>query len=155
MKIKALQAHKSYPEIEEAGVWVPVADGIEFKVRRMRSESVSKARDRIYGPTERTMGSKKIPDKLETELTCRLLSQAVIVNWRGAGMVDDNGQPVPFSPDNCETILHDEEYGRDIRALVINAAMDGDQFVPTSEEVKADEGNSSATSNGGSNSATV
>lgn len=154
MKIKALQVHTSHPAIEEAGVWVPVADGVEFRVRRMRSESVSKARDRIYGPAERTMGNKKIPDKLETELTCRLLSQAVIVDWRGAGMVDDSGNPVKFTPENCEAILHDPDYGRDIRALVINAAMDGDQFVPDSEETKADEGNSLPTSNGTSGLAT-
>jgi hypothetical protein len=148
MKIKAFNSHKSFPELEEAGIWAPVAEDVEFKIRRMRSESVSKARDRIYGPTERVMGSKKIPDKLETELTCRLMSEALIVDWRGKGMVDDHGVAIPFTKETCFEVLSDNDYGRDLRAMVIGVAMDGDQFVPTSPDVVVDEGNSSTISSG-------
>lgn len=141
MKIKALEGFKSYAQIEEEGVWCDIAPGVQWKIRRMRSKAVERARERIYGPHERAMRGKDLPDELETELTKRLMSQCLVVDWRGKGMVDDNDQPIPFNADNCYEILGDEDTGRDLRATVIAFSMDAEVFVPDSKESKVDSGN--------------
>lgn len=141
MKIAALSGFVSHEEIEEEGVWCPIAPGVEFKIRRMRSKTVERAKDRLYGPHEKAMRGKDLPDALEVELTKRLLSQAVIVDWKGEGMVDDNKQPIPFSADNCFEVLSDPETSKDLRGTVISFAMDGNVFVPDSDENKAAAGN--------------
>jgi len=149
MKIAGLQSYKSFEQIEEEGVWVPMAQDIEWRIRRMRSKPVERAKDRIYGPHEKAMRGKDLPDELETELTKRLLSQAVVIDWRGEGMVSDSGETVPFSPEMAYELLNDPETGKDLRAAVISYAMDGDLFVPD----EGVEGNSENTSNGTSSTA--
>lgn len=144
VKIKGLQSFRSFEQIEDEGVWFPMGPGIEFRIRRMRSKIVERAKDRIYGPHERAMRGKDLPDELELELTKRLLSQAVVVDWRGEGMVDDQDQPFPFSADNCYALLSDPEIGKDLRGAVISASMDGSIFVPD----EGAEGNSVPSSSG-------
>lgn len=141
MKIAALQSFKSYEELEEEGVWCMIAPGVEWKIRRMRSKPVERAKDRLYGPHEKAMRGKDLPDALEIDLTKRLLSQAVVVDWRGEGMVDDKGVPIPFSSDNCFEILSDPDTGKDLRGTVISFAMDGSVFTPESDDNKAAAGN--------------
>lgn len=141
MKIAALEGFKSFEQLEEEGVWCTIAQGVEWKIRRMRSKAVERAKDRIYGPHERAMRGKDLPDQLETELTKRLLSQAVVVDWRGPGMVDDSGVAIPFSSDACFEILSDPDTGKDLRGTIIAFAMDASVFTPETDEVKGDEGN--------------
>lgn len=155
MKIKALKEYRSDESLEENGKWTTIADGVEWKIRRMRSKTVSAARDRIYGPYERALGPrrKELPEAVELQCTINLLAEAVIVDWRGPGMVDDNDAPIPFTVDNVKAVLTDEETGKDLRATVIGLAMDGEFFSPESDDTKADEGNSSNASSGASSTA--
>lgn len=150
IKVKALSVYKSDDKLEEEGKWAPIAEGVEFKIRRARCKLVEEARERIYGPHERSLGraKKKLPEKLEVTLTCQLMSQAVIADWRGEGMVDDNGAPIPFTPENCFEVVSDAETGKDLRSVILQYAMDGEFYDPTSEDATSDEGNSSITSNG-------
>jgi hypothetical protein len=143
VKIKALQDFRSDEQAEEEGKWATIAEGVEWKIRRLRSKAVTKARDKIYGPYERAMGPRKkdLPDAVELQCTIKLISEAVVVDWRGPGMVDDDGKAIPFTVDNCVAVLEDPETGKDLRATVINLAMDGDFFSPDSPEVKVDEKN--------------
>lgn len=144
MKIKAFAEFRHDEDAEENGKWTTIAEGVEFKIRRLRSKAVSKARDRIYGPFERAMGPRKkdLPDPVEIECTTRLLAEAVVADWRGPGMVDDSGQPIPFSVETAREIFSDPETGKDLRATVINLSMDGEFFSPESEDAQADEKNS-------------
>lgn len=143
VKIKALEVYKSDEKLEDEGKWAPIAEGVEFKIRRLRSKIVEEARERIYGPHERSLGKsrKKLPDKLETQLTCQLMSQAIIADWRGEGMVDDSGKPIPFTAENCYEVVSDAETGKDLRSVVLQYGMDGEFYDPTSEDSKVDEGN--------------
>ena len=144
MKIKAFADYKSDEKLEDEGVWSPMADGVDFKIRRLRSKIVEKARERIYGPHERALGPRKksLPDGLETQLTIQLLAQAVIVDWKGPGMVDDDGKAIPFTVENCAEVISDADTGKDIRAAVLQYGMDGEHYAPTSKEAVIDEGNS-------------
>lgn len=143
VKIKALQVFRTDEDAEENGKWVPIADGVEFKIRRLRSKTVNKARERIYGPHERAMGArrKELPEAIELLCTVSLLAESVIVDWRGEGMVDDDGNAVPFSVDTAKELLSDPETGKDLRSTVIQLSTDGELFSPDSPDVKADEGN--------------
>ena len=151
VKIKGLASFRSFEQLEEEGVWFPMGPDIQFKIRRMRSKAVDRARDRIYGPHERAMRGKELPDELELELTKRLLSQAVVVDWKGKGMVDDHDQPYPFSPDNCYDLLSDPDLGKDLRGTIIAASMDAEIFRPD----EGTEGNSGPSSNGTSGTAST
>lgn len=143
MKIKALQVFRTDEDAEENGKWATIADGVEFKLRRLRSKAVNKARERIYGPYERAMGPRKkdLPEAVEVQCTINLLAEAVVVDWRGEGMVDDNGNAIPFSVDTAKEIFGDPDTGKDLRATVIGLSMDDGLFSPEDEDVKADAGN--------------
>lgn len=156
MKIKALKEFRSDEALEEGGKWTTIADGVEFKIRRMRSKTVSTARDRIYGPFERAMGPRKkdLPDAIEVQCTVKLLSEAVVADWRGPGMVDDNDAVIPFTAENAAEIFSDPETGKDLRATVIQLALDGEFFAPDSDETEVDVGNSLNVSTGTSSTDT-
>lgn len=142
LKVKAFSSFRADEEKEEKGVWQTIADGVEFRIRRMRSKPVLDARKRIYGPFERAQrnSNQDLPDAVELQCTVNLLSQAVIVDWRGPGMVDDNGEPIPFTPENCHEILMDKETGKDLRTMVISLSSDAELFAP--EDLADDAGNS-------------
>lgn len=143
MKIKALKVFRTDEDAEENGKWATIAEGVEFKLRRLRSKAVNKARERIYGPYERAMGARKkeLPEAIEVQCTINLLAEAVVVDWRGDGMVDDDGNSIPFSVDVAKEIFGDPETGKDLRATVIGLSMDDGLFSPEDEDVKADAGN--------------
>lgn len=140
MKIAAFKNMRSDADAEENGKWVDVAPGIQWKMRRLRSKTVSAARRKIYGPQERAMNGKELPDAIETMCTIRLLSEAVVTDWRGEEMKDEEtGQPIPFSKETCATLLSDAETGKDLRALVISLSNDSEIF--SVEDAEADAGN--------------
>lgn len=143
MKIKALQEFRSDEKLEEDGKWTTIAEGVEFKIRRLRSKFVAKAREKIYGPYERAMGQRKkdLPEAIELECTVKLVSTAIVADWRGPGMVDDDGAPIPFNEDTAKAVFSDPDTGKDLRVTVINLSMDGDFFSPENEDVKLDAGN--------------
>jgi hypothetical protein len=146
IKVKAFSSFRSDEKKEEEGVWQTIADGVDWKLRRMRSKPVLDARKRIYGPFERAQrgSDKDLPDAVELQCTVNLLSQAVVVDWRGPGMVDDKGEPIPFTPENCAEILRDPDTGKDLRSLVISLSTDAEVFAPETapEDLQADAGNS-------------
>jgi len=150
VKIKAFNEFRSDDDLEENGKWTTIAEGVEFKIRRLRSKIVAKARDKIYGPFERAMGPRKkdLPDHIERECTIKLIAEAVVADWRGPGMVDDTGKPIPHTVENAVAIFSDPETGKDLRATVIQLSMDGEFFAPDGEDTKADEGNLSSVSTG-------
>lgn len=143
IKIKAFKTFAADAASEEEGKWAPIVEGVEFKIRRLRSKAVQEAQRKIYGPHERAMRGKDLPDAIETMCTIRLLSEAVIVDWRGDEMKDEKGKPVPFSPETCAELLSDPETGRDLRATVLSFTADSEFYAP--EDQAADLGNSSAT----------
>jgi hypothetical protein len=84
---------------------------------------------------------KELPDAIENQCTIKLLSEAVVADWRGPGMVDDEDKPIPFSVENAVAVFSDPDTGKDLRATVIALSMDGDFFAPDSEDAVADAGN--------------
>lgn len=150
MKIKALKSFASDSTAEDEGKWAPITEGIEFKIRRLRSKPVQEAQRRIYGPFERASRGKELPDAIETQCTIHLISQAIVVDWRGPGMVEEilKGKetvevPVEFSVEKCAQLISDPEIGRDLRASVLSFATDSDFYAPVEQEL--DLGNSAAT----------
>lgn len=140
MKIKAFANLKSDEQIENEGKWADMAPGVQFKIRRLRSKVVQDARRKIYGPHERSMNGKDLPDAIETMLTVRLLSESVVADWRGDAMVDDEtNQPVPFNAENAAVLFKDPETGKDLRALALGFANDAEFYAP--EDTDADKGN--------------
>lgn len=140
IKIKAFANLKSDEQLENEGKWADMAPGVRFKIRRLRSKHVQDARRKIYGPHERSMNGKDLPDKIETMLTIRLLSEAIIADWEGEAMVDDaTGQPVPFNAENAAAVFSDDETGKDLRALALNFANDAEFYSP--EDTSDDKGN--------------
>lgn len=142
VKVKAFSAFRSDEKKEEEGVWQTIVDGVDFKIRRMRSKPVLDARKKIYGPFERAQrgSTQDLPDAIELQCTINLLAKAVVIDWRGPGMVDDNGEPIPFTEDNCTEILSDKETGKDLRTLIISLSADAEVFAP--EDLAEDSGNS-------------
>lgn len=145
MKIAAFGNLKSDEKLENEGKWADVAPGVQFKIRRLRSKLVQDARRKIYGPHERAMNGKDLPDKIETMCTVKLLSEAVVADWRGDAMVDDDNltdgrpTPIPFSVETAAKLFDDPETGKDLRALTLNFANDSEFYAP--EDQATDKGN--------------
>ena len=141
MKIKAFEQFRSDANAEENGKIADITPGIWMKVRRIRSKPVMDARRKIYGPHERAMNGKDLPDPIEVMCTIRLMSEAVVTDWGGTDMVDDEtGDPVPFTVENAAKVFGDPETGKDLRSLVLGFANDPEFYAP--EDVAADMGNS-------------
>jgi len=153
IKIKALEVFRSDDKLESEGKWADVTGDIQFRVRRMRSKPVMDAREKIYGPYERVArGKQNLPDAIELSCTIRLLSEAIVVDWRQRNpsnneewlpyLLDDSGDKIEFTPENAATLFRDPDTGKDLRGLVIGLSTDGEFFAP--EEIEADSGNSAA-----------
>jgi hypothetical protein len=114
--------------LEEAGAWVVVNDliGLKVKIRRLRSDAVIKAFERIVRETYGD-GLLRKPGEMNEEQSMnilkRQLAEAVMVDW--AGVRDTaTGKEVPYSTSAALQMMGI----KDFREFVYQAANERDTF---------------------------
>lgn len=88
---------KTDADKETEGTWVPVSDGVDFKVKRFggrNSLNIKEAYSR----------GKRKGDKETEEDTARQFVNSCLSGWRG---VKANGEELPFSEENAVNLLVD------------------------------------------------
>lgn len=122
---------------EEDGVWIPVNafQGLEIKIRRLKSDAVMKAFEKKmaenYGEGEfRKKQSEASKDTKIGEEVLILQLSCALIDWKGlldtdADIEDGEEYPeIPYSEELCLTLLQ----MRDFREFVYQHASDRDAF---------------------------
>jgi hypothetical protein len=60
-----------------------------------------------------------------TKDTAGFLRDVLIVDWQ---LVDDDGEPVPCTPENIDQVLNTDHAGRVVAGKLIRAALTADMF---------------------------
>ena len=114
--------------LEEEGAWVPVNDfyGLKVKIRRLRSDAVLKAFERIV---RETYGEGKLrkPDDLtgvqSEEILRRQLAEAVLIDWTGLKDTE-TGEEIPYSKEMSYQLMGI----KDFRDFVYQASNERSTF---------------------------
>lgn len=125
--------------LQEEGAWITVNDlyNLKVKIRRMKSESVTKANERII---KELFGEARLrkPDDFNKDqaeaITKQLLVEAIIVDWQNVRDVE-TGEIIPYSLEAAKELVEIEDF----RDFLFQAADSRDSF---REQLDADaEGN--------------
>lgn len=114
--------------LEEDGAWVEINElyGLKIKVRRLRSDAVLKAFERIVRETYGE-GQLRKPDDLTAdqgqEVLKRQLAEAVLIDWKN--LRDTNtGEEIPYSKEMARELMEI----KDFREFVYQAANERETF---------------------------
>lgn len=114
--------------LEEDGAWVEVNDfyGLKIKIRRLRSDAVLKAFEKIV---RETYGEGKLrkPDDLSgaqsEEILRRQLSEAVLIGWEGLKDAE-TGEDIPYTKETSYQLMG----VKDFREFVYQASNERTTF---------------------------
>lgn len=129
---------------EEDGVWVTMADGSKWCIRRANSNKAQKVREQVereYLGPPRNRRYREVSDELERKINVKWLARGVVINWDG--VTGPDGNELPFSEENCIQVLTDL---KDLALDVVNASADVQNF--KEEEDEEDAKNSQASYDG-------
>lgn len=119
--------------LEETGVWVDLGEGTQLKLARIGNPAYKKMmRDKLK-PYRTQSARAGISDGKWNELNCEVLSQTVLLDWKG--WEDDKGKNIPYSKKNAYDMLIGL---KDFRAMVVDYA---DQQATFAMETEAEVGN--------------
>ncbi len=116
--------------LEEAGAWVTINDalGIKVQIRRLRSDAVIKAFERILRETyadaeEIARNPAGMSDEQSNFILKRQIAEAVIVDWVGVRDTK-SGKEIPYSQQAALQLVG----MKDFREFIYNAANSRDTF---------------------------
>lgn len=126
--------------LEEDGVWVTLNDlqKLKIKIRRLRSDAVIKAFERIVRETyDEAMlrNPQGLTEEQSMHVLQRQLAEAVLIDWSGVRDAK-TGEEIPYSPQAALQLVKI----RDFREFVYEAANNRDTFREKAD--KEAEGNS-------------
>ena len=128
--------------LEEAGAWAPINEalGIKIKIRRLRSDAVVKAFERILRETysdaeESARNPAGMSEEQSMFILKRQLAEAVIVDWTGVRDTK-TGKEIEYSPQAALQLMG----MKDFREFVYEKASARDTFREKAD--KDAEGNS-------------
>lgn len=116
-------------DAKENGKWFTYNGGtgepLELLIRSMGSKAYQDAFDDAVKPYKKMLAvGGKIPEKRDKELTIRLQSHVLVLDWKNMTM---KKQDVPFSADLLNTILSDDE-NQKLRRFINACAAELDNF---------------------------
>lgn len=112
-------------DLEEKGQWVDFGEGVELQIASSGSRRADRALELHRKKHHRHyLSGKTIPFEVreEAEIT---LAAAVITDWRGSGITNAAGQPLPFGKDAARTLMTDL---RELRDQVLFTARQAETF---------------------------
>jgi hypothetical protein len=134
MKLSQIESNVN---LEEEGVWVTMTGGWEAKVRSTNCKAYRDLNQRIFQKNRRFYARRQAPPpETQDQDTLRLVVETLLVDWRG--LEDENGEPIPCTPENATEILGDRRYAQ-MLSDVSDAAQELETFRVLEEE--ADLGN--------------
>lgn len=92
-------------DAEENGKWIVLAPGVEMKIRRFKSRHTTRVREALEKPFERLRKNGALPQDTMEKIVHQVLCESTVVDWRGEALIDQNGNPMPFSPQAVDDLL--------------------------------------------------
>lgn len=90
--------YKSNSEKEKEGKWMPIADGVEFLVKRYGGANNSKVKEmnaKFVKPFARQLQKGILPQEVERNIYVKTFVHVSMVDWKG--VLDGDGNEIPFS----------------------------------------------------------
>lgn len=120
---KLLNRYSTDVNLEENGVWVDFGDGIRIRVRRIRSKKSLEVRKELERPYTSDIRKGPLPESTMETLLLQQMAHALVVDWEG--IVDDNEQPIPCTPDNITEVM---AVLTDLRDEVLQVSISADSY---------------------------
>lgn len=92
--------YKSNSEKEKEGKWIPIADGVEFLVKRYGGANNSKVKEmnaKFVKPYARQLQKGLLPEDVERRIYVKTFVHVSMVDWKG--VLDGNGDVIEYSTD--------------------------------------------------------
>lgn len=124
MKLSSLKVNTT---LEKDGVWVQldIGEDIYVKVRSSDCPQHQKRTRSFAAKHWRQMSSGKMDPILEWTETGKALADAVLLDWKG--LLDDEGNEIPYSLRLATELMTNREY-KEFRKAVVRAADDEANF---------------------------
>jgi hypothetical protein len=93
---------KTDSNLEKDGVWVEVAPGVKFCIRRFGGDNSLKmqaANNKYFKPVARLVQNNSLDKKMEKELIAKVYFEACIVTW--SGLKDESGDELAVNLENA------------------------------------------------------
>jgi len=119
---------------ESKGVWVPYELGIELKVARLGNPGYQESLVKLTDARKALMGSIELSQDQRMDVQKEAVARTVLMDWRG--IEDDQGNPVPFSPDKALEWFRDPELWR-LYTFVLMVGLEEERFRKTVLEAAA------------------
>jgi hypothetical protein len=123
-----IQKFKTDPILELEGTWIELGDGGSVKVARWGNDRAKKIYEAQTGVLEikNAIRFGTLTDEKATEIETEVMAGAILVDWKG---LDENGTPIPFTPENAKRILK----LKDFRNLILRASQSQELYREASE----------------------
>jgi hypothetical protein len=109
---------------QSEGVWVAWEDGIALKIGRI-GNPLSKKLAEDHAAKNQARKEAGLPEEPYSVLELRLLTEAILLDWRNVD--DDNGAPLPYTPQEGAKILADPAYA-DLKDFIQAQALKRENF---------------------------
>ncbi len=114
---------------ETEGVWIHWEQGIQLKIARAGNPLFKKISE-DFGATNRALNEKGKPEVPFSALEMDLLCRSTLLDWRN--VEDDNGKPIPYTPEEGQRILSDSAY-EDLKDFILRQSVKRQNFLETGE----------------------
>lgn len=128
MKSNLDSMFKADTQHELEGIWLEIADGVRFKVKRFggkNSEQVKKMMAKHYKPFARLFEKGLLPEEKQREIYTTIFVKSSMLDWEG---IEIEGELQPYSeekaiellkslPDLSETLI---EYASDVQNYAVD-----------------------------------
>ena len=126
MKTNLSKAYATDKNLEQEGKWFQVAEGVEFKLKRMggsNATEVNRIRAKIIKPHLRLIEKNLLDKDVEKGLYIKVFIEACLVNWKG--LLDDNDQEIPFTREFAQELFKDTP---DLFDYVVDLTNDNESY---------------------------
>jgi hypothetical protein len=109
---------------QSEGVWVKWEDGISLKIARIGNPHSVRLAE-AHAAKNIALKEARLPEEPYSVLELQLLTEAILLDWRNVD--DDNGQPLPYTPQEGAKILADPAYA-DLKDFIQAQALKRENF---------------------------
>jgi hypothetical protein len=110
---------------ENQGVWVPYQMGIELKVARLGNPAYQQALVTLTEARKALLGCMELSDDQRADVQKEAVARTVLLDWRG--IEDDEGNPIPYSPDQALLWFRDPELWR-LYTFILMVGLEEERF---------------------------
>jgi len=111
-------------DLESNGKWFDIGDNARIRVARFGNKKHRQALNELRGPYKPLLlRGGQIPDEANDAIITESLARAILMDWDG--LLDDAGDPLPFSVENAHDAMKDY---KDFLELVSQLSLDAANF---------------------------